>query len=149
MSMSNAIRISHHTNNYRSGRTTQTVAIFRGEKILAKAERRRAGCALMLTDRKGRRVSELSGPGTAGAYARPPEPQHTLKPGAAWRRDGWFWCARSLAWLPQWHHVSLPVTSVDFGDYVAGTTNFRHWRTAPTPAALLESMFPIGVHDAE
>lgn len=37
--MNNAIRISYRTNNYRSGRTTQTVVIFRGAKVLAKAER--------------------------------------------------------------------------------------------------------------
>lgn len=37
--MSNAIRIGYHTNNYRSGRTTQTVVIMRGKRVIAKAER--------------------------------------------------------------------------------------------------------------
>lgn len=38
--MNNAapVRIAYHTNNYRSRRTTQTVVIFRGKQILAKAE---------------------------------------------------------------------------------------------------------------
>ena len=35
--MNNAIRISWYTNNYRT-RATQTVVIFRGKRILAKAE---------------------------------------------------------------------------------------------------------------
>lgn len=39
LSMNNAIRISYHTNNYRSGRVSQTVVIQRDGRILANAER--------------------------------------------------------------------------------------------------------------
>lgn len=37
-SMSNAIRIGYYANNYRN-RSTHTVVIFRGDRILARAER--------------------------------------------------------------------------------------------------------------
>jgi hypothetical protein len=35
--MNNAVRIAYYTSNFSSGRTTQTVVIQRGKKILAKA----------------------------------------------------------------------------------------------------------------
>lgn len=96
----------------------------------------------MLADRKGRRVSELAGP-SSPALAQPPPLKRSENPHRAWNWRGWAWDYRALCWRAEWHHVSYPLTVRDFGDYVAGTLNHRHWRTAATPAALLDLFFPL------
>jgi hypothetical protein len=97
-------------------------------------------------DRKGRRVSELAGAG-APAQSKPPPPALAAKLAAttysAWLWHGWAWDSRAMCWRAEWHHRSHPLTVRDYDEYVAGTLNYRHWRTAATPNELLESFFPI------
>lgn len=102
----------------------------------------------MLVDRRtGRRSSELNGP-AAPSNPKPPPPAWTPAPGCAWRFHDWAWDARRMTWVLEMHHVYYPLTVRDLDDgRVAGTTNGRHWRTAVTPAELLELFFPIDGED--
>lgn len=94
-------------------------------------------------DRKGRRVSELAGP-AGPAWIKPPPLKQSDSPHRAWNFHGWAWDRRALCWRAEWHHVSYPLTVRDYDDHCAGTLNYRHWKTAPSPAALLDLFFPIG-----
>jgi hypothetical protein len=93
----------------------------------------------MITDRKG--------PG-APAQTKPPPLKQSDCLGRAWNFCDWVWDRRSLCWRAEWHHVSLPITSRDYGEYVAGTLNYRHWKTAATPVELIKLFFPEGWDDS-
>ena len=91
-------------------------------------------------------MSELAGP-CSPALAKPAPLPCPSSPHAAWRFHDWAWDSRALCWRAEWHHVSHPLTVRDYDEYVAGTLNYRHWRMAAMPAALLDSFFPIGGAD--
>lgn len=81
----------------------------------------------MLVDRKGRRVSELSGPGVDSSA-----PKHRLPDEGDWRWAGWHWCHRSLNWHPQWHNKVLHAWAIEFGHHWGVTGRARAYGTGNT-----------------
>ena len=89
----------------------------------------------MITDRKGRRVSDLAGPGVS--CGRPPGRQPDF---GDWKWAGWFWDARALHWLPSWRNQTLTAWACEGAGYWRVTGRGRAYGTGDTFAEAWRAM---------
>jgi hypothetical protein len=98
----------------------------------------------VITDRKGRRVSELAGPGVSAAA-----PSHALPDYGDWKWAGWFWCGRALLHLPSWRNQKLNAWACEGAGYWRVTGRGRAYGTGDTFQeawlAMVAREYPAGV----
>ncbi len=81
----------------------------------------------MITDRKGRPVSELTGPVVDSSA-----PTTRLPDEGDWKFDGWEWCHRALLWHPRWRNAVLRAIAVEGAGYWRVTGRGRAYGTGDT-----------------